>query len=134
MNKYIREGKYSIKEVQALVSETLFAERKVSIEFRGKKVKTNSQRYQTFFTKGCCCVKCGLEASYFALERDAKGSNQPNTYHFNLYGVNKDGEEVLFTKDHIIPRSRGGKNKLENYQTMCYVCNVAKGSKLEEEL
>ena len=48
-------------------------------------------------------------------------------YHFNLYGINKNYEEILFTKDHIIPKSKGGDNKISNYQTMCYNCNYKKG-------
>lgn len=135
MNKYIREGKYTIEAVRDMLGDKLFSlEKKPDIEFHGKKIKANSQRYQTFFTKGCQCVRCGMVAHYFVLERDAKNSNQPNRYHFNLYGIDQDGNEILFTKDHIIPRSRGGKNRVENYQTMCCICNVAKGSKLEEEM
>lgn len=46
----------------------------------------------------------------------------------NLYGYDKDGNEVLMTKDHIVPKSLGGRNCLENYQTMCCVCNCNKGN------
>lgn len=41
-------------------------------------------------------------------------------------------DNVIFTKDHIIPRAHGGKNVLENYQTMCMTCNQAKGHTLRE--
>lgn len=34
------------------------------------------------------------------------------------------------TKDHIVPKSKGGPDKIENYQTMCTECNCIKGSKL----
>lgn len=134
MNKYIREGKYKIEVVKELLSEHLFDMDKSDVRFHGKIIKANSQRYKTFFTKGFTCAHCGLEATYFALERDTKGSNFPDRYHFNLYGIDQDGNEILFTKDHIIPHARGGKDKVENYQTMCYVCNSAKGTKLEEEI
>ena len=46
-------------------------------------------------------------------------------YHLNLYGM-KNGKEILFTKDHIIPKAKGGKNTMDNYQTMCAVCNREK--------
>ncbi|MEE3344761.1 MAG: HNH endonuclease [Bacilli bacterium] len=88
----------------------------------GEKVHTNSQRYKLFMTYGCTCCKCGLKAEYFALEK----YKDQNRYHLNLYGI-KDGKEILFTKDHIIPKSKGGKSKLENYQTMCSICNQRKG-------
>ena len=32
------------------------------------------------------------------------------------------------TKDHIVPRSKGGGNGLHNMQTMCIVCNQEKGN------
>ena len=40
--------------------------------------------------------------------------------------VNENNEEILFTKDHITPRSKGGKNHISNYQTMCSKCNEGK--------
>lgn len=39
----------------------------------------------------------------------------------------KNGELILFTKDHRIPKSKGGKNNLSNYQTACERCNILKG-------
>jgi 5-methylcytosine-specific restriction endonuclease McrA len=47
--------------------------------------------------------------------------------HFNLYGE-EHGRLVLMTKDHILARSKGGEDILENYQTMCCVCNNLKGN------
>ncbi len=74
----------------------------------------------------CPIVK---KAQYFAKERfpgDIK-------WHFNLYGINENNEEILFTKDHIIPKSKGGGEHIDNFQTMCCKCNSKKGNKLEEE-
>lgn len=95
-------------------------------EIAGEKIFTFSDRYKVFFTKGYKCVKCGLEGSFFALE---KSTPEDGRYHLNLY-AKKDGEEILMTKDHIIPRSRGGKNSIDNYQTMCTICNCKKGNKI----
>ena len=36
------------------------------------------------------------------------------------------------TKDHILPKSKGGKDEIDNYQTMCIRCNKAKGNNLED--
>lgn len=91
-------------------------------------IPTGSHRYQLFVTKGTKCVNCGIEGKYFAIER-GKGDN-PNKFHLNLYGINKHGREVMITKDHIIPRSKGGKNILSNYQPMCIHCNQKKADKL----
>lgn len=88
-------------------------------------VKITSQRYPVFQKSTVCCV-CGLQASFFALEMNHKDCS--DKYHLNLYGVNEKGEEVLFTKDHIQPKSKGGKNIQSNYQTMCMICNTEKGN------
>lgn len=90
----------------------------------GESIFTFSDRYKVFFTKGYKCAKCGLEGKYFALEKSVP---EEGRYHLNLYAL-KDGEEILMTKDHIIPRSKGGKNRLENYQPMCTICNHKKGN------
>jgi hypothetical protein len=102
------------------------------VEFDGDLINMTSQRYQMFKLKGTCCVKCGLEAEYFTKERPKVKKNFDPTkvvYHFNLYG-NKDGKEILFTKDHIIPKVKGGKNHMDNYQVMCQPCNQDKDDKI----
>lgn len=35
--------------------------------------------------------------------------------------------------DHIVPRSKGGKNTLENFQCLCAVCNKLKSNKIAFE-
>lgn len=91
-------------------------------------VTMESHRYQLFAEKGIACERCGLVGNRFALERH---KDVPNKYHFNLYGTTKYGEEVMLTKDHVIPRSKGGKNNLNNYQTLCVRCNSKKSNSVE---
>jgi len=92
----------------------------------GEKINVASLRYRTFVTKGTKCVGCGCEGTVWAIERHV-GSNGKNydKWHVNLYAKTDKGE-VLMTKDHIIPRSKGGLDQLENLQPMCSVCNHAK--------
>lgn len=85
-------------------------------------VRMNSHRYHVFKANPKC-VCCGVEGTRMVLDINP-GDQSP---HFNLY-AEENGRLVLMTKDHIVPKSRGGKDVLENYQTMCAVCNNLKGA------
>ena len=93
------------------------------IEIDGVKVKKWSDRYAVFF-RSKVCTECGCVGTHYASERHVDSQH----YHFNLY-AQIDGKFRLMTKDHIVPRSKGGRNSLDNYQTMCIKCNMAKGDK-----
>lgn len=69
------------------------------------------------------CVSCGIEGRFFSVER----MKNTRYYHLNLYGTAPEGHRVLITKDHIVPKSKGGRNLLSNLQVMCAYCNNAKG-------
>jgi len=116
--------RYLIKDIFHFVKENSLAGWKKKKEmFDGHLVKPFSQRYRLFMTKGTTCTVCGLEGMFFYKEKHPDSTS----YHFNLYGIKDDGDEVLFTKDHIIARSRGGRDIISNYATMCSECNVEKG-------
>lgn len=85
-------------------------------------VKMNSQRYFVF-KKSRVCTSCGLIGTQMVLDINP-GDNNP---HFNLY-AEEDSRLVLMTKDHIVPKSKGGSNDLSNYVTMCTTCNSLKAS------
>ena len=90
--------------------------------------KTESQRYNLFTSREQVCIECGLKASFWAIQ---KGRNDSAKYpHLNLYGIDNDGNVVMLTKDHIIPKSKGGEDEIGNYQIMCSECNGEKGNKL----
>ena len=55
-----------------------------------------------------------------------KGGN----LHFDLYTE----DNHLMNIDHILPKSRGGKDNVDNYQLMCEECNSRKGNTLEESI
>lgn len=121
-----RKENLTIEEVYNAVKDVLFEpeDKKAIVVINGDKIKGNSQRFQTFFTKGLKCACCGIEGKYFGKEKDFNAAR----YHLNLYALDESGNEVLMTKDHIVPRSKGGASELYNYQTMCVKCNIAKGS------
>lgn len=56
-----------------------------------------------------------------------------NTPHLNLFSRQSDGRMILMTKDHIMPKARGGSDSLSNLQTMCEHCNCRKGSMHPDE-
>lgn len=130
---YERKECYPIEQVLSQVPTE--KDKRFRVGFDGDDIKMCSDRYYTFL-KGVVCAHCGIEGQFFAKERSLNKRGIPTspTFHFNLYAIESDGNEVLMTKDHIIPRSRGGKDNVENYQCMCTVCNREKGSKMEDEL
>jgi len=85
-------------------------------------VKMNSDRYFVF-RRSLDCIACGLRGNKMSLDINP-GDNSP---HFNLYGE-QNGRMVLMTKDHIIPKSKGGGDVQSNYVTMCAICNNLKGN------
>lgn len=93
-------------------------------------IKVKSLRLQCF-KRSMSCVKCGLKGTIISADTFTSKSDRDGT-HFNLYAVS-EGKTRLMTKDHIIPKSRGGKNHLSNLQTMCDQCNNKKGDKYEWE-
>lgn len=121
-----RKGVFKPDEVYEVVKDVLFNRLKTKVMFHGEQIKGNSKRYQVFFTKGMKCVACGVEGKFFAMEKNQNDVS----YHLNLYGI-KDGKEILMTKDHIIPRSKGGSNDISNLQCMCVYCNKKKGNHYE---
>lgn len=63
-----------------------------------------SIRWQVFQRDGFRCVHCGREP-----ERD----------------------NVVLHLDHVVPRSRGGSDQMDNLQTLCHLCNLGKSNRLE---
>jgi len=94
----------------------------------GYPVKMNSRNLQVFKTKGIICNGCGLKGRYFALE--IQFSDWPKPYYtLNMYGK----KNILFTKDHIIPKSVGGSDGLDNLNTMCINCNLKKSDNMTKK-
>lgn len=127
----IRKSKVEIEKVLHLVIFESPSKGKNNPHLRdieGDLINMSSWRYQTFCTSGLVCVRCGIEGKFFAKEKSLETDAR---YHLNLY-AEQDGKEILMTKDHILPKSRGGKDTLSNFQTMCTICNFNKGNTLEK--
>lgn len=89
-------------------------------------VNMASDRYQTF-KKSSHCECCRIKGTLMVLQKFCDGPK--HKAHFNLYGANDKGDMVLFTKDHIVPVSKGGKNHPDNFRTLCSRCNCIRGNK-----
>ena len=79
-------------------------------------------RLKVFKHKGLKCVRCSLTGNIVRLIRKGCGS-----IHLDLYS-----NDTLMTIDHILPKSKGGNNHLNNLQPMCCNCNLKKGNKIED--
>jgi 5-methylcytosine-specific restriction endonuclease McrA len=130
--RYIRKEIYDLYFVLGRMLRALRG-KKNTILFGEDRIKVQSHRYRCFVYNGVTCTWCGLVGKFFAKEtHHAIPKNQNGTinkYHLNLYALDGNGNEVLMTKDHIIPRSKGGSNHHENLQTMCSRCNGLKDDK-----
>ena len=76
------------------------------------------------FKKSLVCAECGRIGTVFYLQENEKGRRILNL--FSLTDI-----EVMMTVDHIIPKSKGGKNDMNNLRTMCFPCNVRRGNKID---
>ncbi len=93
------------QQVKQAELEKLSVDR-LKIQINGLLVKMGTLRLRTFYHKGIHCDVCGLSATHFAIERDAV-ANPEMSHHLNLWGM-KEGEEILFTHDHLKSRACGG--------------------------
>jgi hypothetical protein len=126
------DKKYSVEEILNLVQpkekskngSSCLVHKKWLLDYDF--VKISSQRLVLFKNKGISCVCCGLIGQYFVKEK----KKDDISYHLNLYALDSEGNEILMTKDHIIPVSKGGKNHHSNYQVMCTKCNLKKADKI----
>ena len=135
MGQYIRHATTTIEEVVSKVRFYWGARRARTELESGYEVGVASLRLKTFAVastskKGIHCKACGLRAEYFAVESFT--GSALSSYHVNLY-ARKDNNEVLFTQDHVLPKSRGGKDSLDNSQVMCQPCNSRKGSRSDRK-
>jgi len=126
MPKRLTIAMYPAEDILSSVGEK--TEMEIKVDGKVYLVKLGSLRLRTF-KENDTCVCCGRVGTVMGLDLPI-GSPRP---HFNLYHKDKKGKRTLMTKDHIIPKSRGGKNHISNMQTMCCDCNLKKADKTPEE-
>jgi 5-methylcytosine-specific restriction endonuclease McrA len=56
-----------------------------------------------------------------------------NVFHRDQHQCQYCGKTSMLTLDHVIPKSRGGRETWENMVTACLRCNVSKGNKTPQE-
>lgn len=122
----IEDKRYEIDEVFHMIGEEYLSldtdkgKKNSDIVVDGFLVHPISLRYMTFYQKGTACAYCGKVGTHFKLCGDPDSHRR----HFNLFA--DDGS--LITKDHIVPKSKSGKDCVSNMQPMCKACNTEKGN------
>lgn len=79
----------------------------------------NRKKYRFYCRKGLFCTKCGVKGELLVRAKPKNG----NTAWFVC-----TEDLTILTKDHILPKSKGGSNRDHNLQILCYDCNQKKGS------
>ena len=78
------------------------------------------------------CHFCGCEADRWVSVKGRK--NKVGGPVLDLYATSNDGRVVLMTRDHIIPKSLGGKDCVENLRPACGPCNEDRSNEVTEEV
>jgi hypothetical protein len=104
LNRWIRETNVRRQEQgegdrASVLSEEELLQAREAAEQRIKVIP--SLRWQVFQRDEWKCVACGRSSHH----------------------------DIILHVDHIVPRSRGGQDTLDNFQTLCNVCNSGKSNK-----
>lgn len=75
-------------------------------------------RLQVFYLKGLNCVCCERVGTKL-IQGEGRGK-----LHWDIYC--EDG--IPMSVDHIVPKSKGGSDHIDNLQPMCILCNRDKGN------
>ena len=77
------------------------------------------------------CWKCGIEASCFIANKGQNDTMGPPV--LDLFATDEVGNPILMTRDHIIPKSYGGKNDVANLRVGCGPWNQGRGTAIDPE-
>ena len=131
-NGYARKHQLGAIDAETFLSAFRHAKEKgkKNFDLYGFKFRTSTHSHLLFAEQGCACVRCGIEGVMFVIETEYKDKRP----HATLYAIDENGNVRLMTKDHIIPKSKGGINRQSNYQVMCQKCNNEKADKVDVEI
>ena len=94
------------------------------VDYKDKILFVDLKRLEVF-RDNRVCVNCGLEGNLFAIQI----SGRMGCWHINMWHKSSKNE-MLFTLDHVLPKSKGGNDDISNLQTMCSKCNQEKDNKI----
>ena len=77
------------------------------------------------------CHFCGCQADRWVMEKGRR--DKVGHPVLNLYG-NQDGKAVMMTRDHIIPKSLGGVDVVQNLRAACAPCNETRSNEVTPEV
>lgn len=77
------------------------------------------------------CFKCGVEADRWIVKHQHNDTNKPPVV--ELFAYTKKKRLVMMTRDHIVPKSWGGLDVVENLRCACEPCNRDRKNVLTEE-
>ena len=78
------------------------------------------------------CHFCGCQADRWVSEKGRKDHLGHPV--LNLFATNRDGQVVLMTRDHIIPKSLGGIDAVANLRPACGPCNEQRSNEVSPEV
>lgn len=133
MNCHIKEDRGTLELTLEEVAERI-RNKNHMIVFKGTKYRLSIDAIKRMMSDSPVCVECGRKAHHW----EVRMKNKKEGPYLNL--VDENG--MLFTRDHIIPRSKykdlfgtkDGRDSLHNSQVMCHECNAAKADSLPLEL
>ena len=76
------------------------------------------------------CWECSCKADRWIADKGRYDLKSPPV--LNLYGT-REGCTVLINRDHVIPKSLGGTDAIENLRPACEVCNGLRGNRITQE-
>lgn len=125
---YVSIKKFDVEPILELIRS-----KEKTAKYKNITFKVSGGRLSNFAYNGVDCICCGAKAAYFSLETQLHSVGDLKSYHLNLYAIDRNGKPVMMTKDHIILRSLGGSDTVENYSPMCLRCNNLRGNSYESQ-